>query len=71
VGAWSEAEVPWYETRIVNCVFCGKMIPRRVWLATHGGRELAFCGPACEERYVRYWLPRYGESRAAGEIGEP
>src|SRR5215472_7892399 len=26
MGAWRRIDVPWHETAIINCSFCGKMI---------------------------------------------
>ena len=30
-GKMLTIEVPWYETRIENCSYCGKMIARHYW----------------------------------------
>ena len=30
-GKMLTIEVPWYETRIENCSYCGKMIARNYW----------------------------------------
>lgn len=68
MGEWRRAEVPWYATGIMNCSLCGKMIPGQAWVAAHDGREHLFCGPACEDLFISYWLPRYGA--APNERGE-
>jgi endogenous inhibitor of DNA gyrase (YacG/DUF329 family) len=46
MGHWEEIQAPWYETRIVNCSFCGRMIPRRIWV---GAAHRIFCGEKCEQ----------------------
>jgi hypothetical protein len=47
MGHWQEINAPWYETRIINCSYCGRLIPRRIWL---GGpsEEDVFCSQKCE-----------------------
>ena len=46
MGHWEEIQAPWYETRIVNCSFCGRMIPKRIW-ASDSERRI-FCSEKCE-----------------------
>lgn len=60
MGRWQENNLPWYETTIINCQLCGKMIPRKMWLVTYKDEELKFCDEACEQLYFDYWLPKYG-----------
>jgi hypothetical protein len=69
VGHWESLETPWWETNIVNCSFCGQMIPRREWVSEHDGRRRVFCGPECEGLYVDYWIPRHGHTWP-GELGD-
>ena len=72
MGTWRQPEIPWYETRIVNCSLCGKMIPRRAWVGRPDGVERVFCSPACELLFTSYWLPRYGSATNAGAtVGPP
>ena len=60
MGHWTKREVVWWETTVINCAFCGQMIPRDVWTSEEG---LGFCSPACEETYRRYWVPKHGPKK--------
>jgi endogenous inhibitor of DNA gyrase (YacG/DUF329 family) len=62
MAGWRRLDTPWYETRIVNCALCGKMIPRQAWVAGDAGEERVYCSPACERLYADYWLPRHGST---------
>jgi hypothetical protein len=64
-GTWQELEHAWHETNIVNCVVCGKLIPRRAWRFDGGDGELVSCGPECEVLYESYLRPTYGVLRGA------
>ena len=61
-GSWQTIAAPWYETRIIHCQLCGRMIARRMWVPEGGsdGQRPVFCKPACASLYREYWLPRYG-----------
>ena len=48
MGRWQIIEVPWYETRIVNCSYCGRMIPKQIWVGGASGNEV-FCSEKCEQ----------------------
>jgi hypothetical protein len=61
LGRWKETNLPWYETNILNCSLCGRMIPHRIWVVEMEGEEKEFCSPECEELYGEYWLPTHGE----------
>jgi len=41
-------EVPWYETRIENCSYCGKMIARNYW-ADDDFPDDKFCEQQCSD----------------------
>jgi hypothetical protein len=43
-----ELSTPWYETRILNCSFCGKMIAARYWCDAAFADD-KFCEPDCAE----------------------
>jgi hypothetical protein len=58
--SWIELQSRWYDTDVLNCRLCGRLIPRRVWVADVEGARLEFCSEGCEELYRRYWLPKYG-----------
>jgi len=63
MGEWQERgrASDYLNQRDVDCVFCGKSIPRRAWVLIREGHELIFCDPECERLYQDYWLPRYGQ----------
>ncbi len=59
-------ELPWYETRILNCTFCGKMIAGHYW---HDDAYPAdkFCEPPCADvkrRLARSPRPKSAPRRA-------
>ena len=64
--SWKELERRWHETGVQNCMLCGRLIPRRVWVVEIDGAEVAFCSVDCEGLYRSYWLPRYGSGSPAG-----
>jgi hypothetical protein len=47
MGHWHEINAPWYETRIINCSYCGRLIPKRIWLGGASEQDV-FCGQKCE-----------------------
>ncbi len=49
-GNWIEIDNPWYESRIVNCAFCGQMIARRTFTVVVDGTAEHFCSETCAER---------------------
>jgi hypothetical protein len=57
---WVELQRAWHDTGVLNCALCGRLIPRKVWVATIDGRRLEFCSEECESLYRTYWLPKYG-----------
>jgi hypothetical protein len=60
MGEWKPISTALYETRIHRCDYCGKMVPRRIWVIAYQGKPLQFCDPKCELGWFEYWLPRYG-----------
>ena len=54
-------DIPWYETRILNCTFCGKMIAGHYWHDDAYPLE-KFCEPACAD--VKRRLARKPRRRA-------
>lgn len=60
VGQWEPLEAVWWETNVATCTFCGEMIPKRQWVAEHGGERRVFHSPECEQLYVEYWVPKHG-----------
>lgn len=51
-GEWHDIDIPWYESRIVNCDRCGAMIPRRIWVVRSGSGQRQYCSEVCGERDV-------------------
>jgi len=47
-GRYLNLDLPWYETRILNCSFCGKMIAVRYWRDDLFPED-KFCEPACAD----------------------
>ncbi|MBV7338537.1 hypothetical protein KFU94_62015 [Chloroflexi bacterium TSY] len=60
MGQWETLETTWWETNVVNCSFCGEMIPRREWVSEIEGQRRVFCQPECEQLYLDYWVPKHG-----------
>lgn len=58
MGRWVPIEPQVWETVVTPCECCGQVVARRLWVAEIGGGERRFCGPACEELYRTYVLPR-------------
>lgn len=47
-GRMVTVETPWYETRIMNCSFCGIMMARQYW-ADDAFKGERFCTEACAD----------------------
>ncbi len=60
MGEWEKVRVEWWETNVVNCAFCGQMIPRMQWVTEHNGERRVFHSPDCEQLWLDYWVPRHG-----------
>jgi len=45
-GRYVEINFPWYESRILNCSFCGKMIAGEYWNDDEFTED-KFCEPSC------------------------
>jgi hypothetical protein len=58
MGRWVEVATQVWETNVTPCDCCGQVVARRVWLADVESVERRFCGPACEQLYREYVLPR-------------
>jgi hypothetical protein len=61
-------DTPWYETRILNCTFCGKMIAARYWQDDAYPAD-KFCDRACAEvkrRLARAPRPKPAARRRKG-----
>ncbi len=47
-GTQKTLEIPWHETRILNCYFCGRMISRIYW-EDHEFPHQKFCEASCAD----------------------
>jgi hypothetical protein len=62
---WEELRPLWWETTQVFCRFCGRLIPRHLWLVRLDGADVPFCDPDCERHYRQHVLAE--EQRPDGE----
>jgi hypothetical protein len=62
MGEWKRAEIGYLKPNTTCCELCGQLIAGRYWEAESAGAPRVFCSPAHEEKYVSYWLPRYGKA---------
>jgi hypothetical protein len=58
MGAWREQTPAIWETVVTPCDCCGQVVAKRLWIVDIDGREHRFCGPACEELFREYVVPR-------------
>jgi hypothetical protein len=61
MGEWRRAEISYLQPYDVVCRLCGQLVPGRYWSEPAEGEDLVFCNSQHAEKYVSYWLPRYGE----------
>lgn len=57
-GSWQPIVTQVWETVVTPCECCGQVVARQLWVVDVEGSERRFCGPACEELYRRYVVPR-------------
>jgi hypothetical protein len=55
-GRWVQNDARWFETRMLYCDLCGRIIPKHLWQLAVDGATRTFCGPACEALYRSYIL---------------
>ena len=60
MGEWREMEISYLKANRAACDLCGHPIARRYWSAEIAGEPRVFCSPEHEQKYLTYWLPRYG-----------
>jgi len=53
-----------YETEMITCDVCGKVMPSDYWEVVEDAHSHRFCDAACERLYRDYWLPRYRTAHA-------
>lgn len=63
MGEWKRVELSYLKANRTACELCGQPLPGRYWQADVEGKVRIFCGPAHEEKYLTYWLPRYGQAK--------
>lgn len=54
MGYWQKRIPSYADTTVLNCDFCGRMIPRDVWIVEKEKKILRFCGPECEKKMNEY-----------------
>lgn len=52
-GEWIEREPMYLSFDVYNCEYCGKNIPRYVWLEDVDGANRPFCTPEVADVYLR------------------
>jgi hypothetical protein len=52
-GEWIEREPMYLSFDVYNCEFCGKNIPRFVWIEVIDGGRRPFCTPEVADVYLR------------------
>ena len=52
-GEWIEREPMYLSFDVYNCEYCGKNIPRYVWLEDIDGHARPFCTPEVADVYLR------------------
>ena len=52
-GEWIEREPMYLSFDVYNCEFCGKNIPRFVWIESIDGERRPFCTPEVADVYLR------------------
>ena len=60
-GRWLARSPQLYETEMITCDVCGKVVPADYWEVTEGDHLHRFCDEECECLYQDYWKPNYEE----------
>ena len=53
VGEWIERDPGYLSFDVFNCAYCGKLIPRHIWMEELDGKRQPFCNPDCHDRLLR------------------
>jgi endogenous inhibitor of DNA gyrase (YacG/DUF329 family) len=53
MGRWIERNPGYLSFDVFNCTYCGKLIPRHIWLEALDGVERPFCNASCHEQLLR------------------
>lgn len=57
MGEWVERDPGYLSFDVYNCTYCGKLIPRHIWLEKVEGKAQPFCTPNCHQHWVRRRKP--------------
>jgi len=52
-GKWIERSPMYLSFDLFNCDYCGKNIPRSIWLEKIQTKEVPFCSPEIAKIYIR------------------
>ena len=52
-GRWIEREPMYLSFDVSNCAYCGKNVPRHVWLEDVDGDDVPFCTPEVADIHLR------------------
>ena len=52
-GRWIERAPMYLSFDVYNCAYCGKNVPRHVWLEDIDGADVPFCAPEIAEVHLR------------------
>ena len=52
-GRWIEREPMYLSFDVYNCAYCGKNVPRHVWLEDIDGGDVPFCAPEVAGIHLR------------------
>ena len=52
-GRWIEREPMYLSFDVYNCAYCGKNVPRHVWLEDIDGDDVPFCAPEVADIHLR------------------
>ena len=52
-GKWIERSPMYLSFDIYNCDYCGKNIPRSIWLETIDSSQVPFCSPEVAKVFIR------------------
>lgn len=61
MGEWVERDPGYLSFDVYNCTYCGKLIPRHIWLEEVEGQRQPFCTPNCHQRFVQRRQPTVGK----------
>jgi hypothetical protein len=51
-GKWIERKPSFLSFEVYNCNYCGKNVPRSIWMESIGVEDVPFCSPEVASVYV-------------------